>query len=177
MGQPPGPKTKTTISKIKTKAGSSSSSNNPSSARVRPSSSSKRNPLLSNASSWYHSCSSSSSSSSALRSSAVEEATEAVASDGLPEFGSDGMYHITNEEEYKALLDANPDKLIIMKVFAPWCRACKGLEPKFKALSRHDKYSNLPIVWASFNMLGNTAFVKSIGVLAVPTVQVYAGNG
>ncbi|OEU09013.1 hypothetical protein FRACYDRAFT_164115, partial [Fragilariopsis cylindrus CCMP1102] len=75
------------------------------------------------------------------------------------------------------LLTANPDKLIILKVFAPWCKACKGLAPKFQALTRDEKYKNLPMVWASLNIQNNKDFVKSIGVLALPTVQLYAGNG
>jgi CRP-like cAMP-binding protein/Ca2+-binding EF-hand superfamily protein len=33
------------------------------------------------------------------------------------------------------------------------------------------------MVWADLNIQGNKAFVKSIGVLALPTVQFYAGNG
>ena len=77
----------------------------------------------------------------------------------------------------RALLTANPDKLIILKVFAPWCKACKGLAPKFQALTRDEKYKNLPMVWASLNIQNNKDFVKSIGVLALPTVQLYAGNG
>lgn len=96
---------------------------------------------------------------------------------GLPEFGADGMYHITNEDEYKAVLENNKDKLIVLKVFAPWCKACKGLAPKFKGLVHDEKYKNLPIVWAELNIQGNKDFVKSIGVLALPTVQLYAGNG
>jgi len=71
----------------------------------------------------------------------------------------------------------NKDKLIILKVFAPWCKACKGLAPKFQALVRDDKYKELPIVWADLNIQGNKDFVKSIGVLALPTVQLYAGGG
>jgi len=96
---------------------------------------------------------------------------------GLPQFGLDGMYHITNEDEYKAVLENNKDKLLVLKVFAPWCKACKGLAPKFKGLIKDDKYKNLPIVWADLNIQGNKDFVKSIGVLALPTVQLYAGNG
>lgn len=96
---------------------------------------------------------------------------------GLPEFGADGMYHITNEAEYKAVLEHNKDKLIVLKVFAPWCKACKGLAPKFQGLVRDEKYKDLPVVWAELNIQGNKDFVKSIGVLALPTVQLYAGNG
>jgi len=85
--------------------------------------------------------------------------------------------HRKSQNKNRALLDANPDKLIILKVFAPWCKACKGLAPKFQALTRDEKYNDLPMVWASLNIQNNKDFVKSIGVLALPTVQLYAGNG
>jgi CRP-like cAMP-binding protein/Ca2+-binding EF-hand superfamily protein len=77
----------------------------------------------------------------------------------------------------RAVLKNNKDKLIVLKVFAPWCKACKGLAPKFQGLVRDEKYKNLPIVWADLNIQGNKDFVKSIGVLALPTVQLYAGDG
>ncbi len=77
----------------------------------------------------------------------------------------------------RALLEHNQDKLIVLKVFAPWCKACKGLAPKFQGLVRDEKYKNLPIIWADLNIQGNKDFVKSIGVLALPTVQLYAGGG
>ena len=80
-------------------------------------------------------------------------------------------------DKYRAVLEHNKDKLIVLKVFAPWCKACKGLAPKFKGLVRDEKYKDLPIVWAELNIQGNKDFVKSIGVLALPTVQLYAGNG
>ena len=67
--------------------------------------------------------------------------------------------------------------MIVLKVFAPWCKACKGLAPKFQGLVRDEKYKNLPIIWADLNIQGNKDFVKSIGVLALPTVQLYAGGG
>jgi len=125
---------------------------------IRPSSSSSvgSNTLLSTASSWYHR-SLSLSSSSALRVSSLErtESVEDVDSStdededdndsGLPELGADGLWHITNEDEYKALLAANPDKLIILKVFAPWCKACKGLAPKFQAIKRDKKIRKFTI--------------------------------
>jgi CRP-like cAMP-binding protein/Ca2+-binding EF-hand superfamily protein len=51
------------------------------------------------------------------------------------------------------------------------------LAPKFQGLIRDEKYKDLPIVWADLNIQGNKDFVKSIGVLALPTVQLYAGDG
>jgi calmodulin len=71
-------------------------------------------------------------------------------------------------------LESHKDKLIILKVFAPWCKACKSLEPKFNALVRDKKYDNLPIIWADLTIQNNKDFVKSIGVLALPTIQFYA---
>lgn len=73
----------------------------------------------------------------------------------------------------RALLTAYPDHLVILKVFAPWCRACKGLEPKFKALVADNKYAKLPMIWADLTIQHNKDFVKTIGVLALPTIQFY----
>ena len=92
----------------------------------------------------------------------------------MPELGKNGVYSIQNEDQHKALLEVHKDKLVIMKVFAPWCRACKGLEPKFNALVKDEKYENLPIIWADLTIQHNKDYVKSIGVLALPTVQFYA---
>jgi len=66
---------------------------------------------------------------------------------------------------------------MILKVFAPWCRACKGLEPKFQKMTVTPEYNdNVPIVWASLSIKDNKAFVQSLGVLALPTVQFYVGG-
>lgn len=92
----------------------------------------------------------------------------------MPERGKDGVYHVMDQPQFRALLDCHKDKLVVLKVFAPWCKACKGLEPKFNALVRDEKYQNLPIVWASLTIQNNKDFVKSIGVLALPTIQFYA---
>lgn len=76
----------------------------------------------------------------------------------------------------RAFLEANPDKLILVKIFAPWCRACKGLEPRFLQISKDDKYKDLPILWADLTIQHNKDFVKTLGVLALPSVQFYAGS-
>jgi len=95
----------------------------------------------------------------------------------MPELGDDGIYHLTTPEQHAALLEACKDKLVILKVFAPWCRACKGLEPKFQKLTTTPEYTDhVPIVWASLSIQHNKAFVQSLGVLALPTVQFYVGG-
>lgn len=108
----------------------------------------------------------------------------------IPKLGKNGLYLITNEEEYRTLLNHNADKLIVLKVFAPWCKTCKALEPKFQALARglsgcgttgatNGAAVALPIIWAELpHSKRNKDFVKSvIGVSALPSVQLYAGNG
>lgn len=102
----------------------------------------------------------------------------AGANPDMPELGEDGIYHLSNPEQHAALLETvAKDKLLILKVFAPWCRACKGLEPKFQKLTVTPEYNeNVPIVWASLSIKDNKAFVKDLGVLALPTVQFYVGG-
>jgi len=106
----------------------------------------------------------------------------------LPKVGRDGLYHITTEEEYRSLMKMFPDKLIVLKVFAPWCKTCKALAPKFVALARGlgnkrctttTTAQQFPIVWASLAHTQDTnCFVrKTLGIAALPSVQLYAGNG
>ena len=101
----------------------------------------------------------------------------------------DGIYHVLNQAQHAALLAAAADKIVVLKCFAPWCRACKGLEPKFLQLSQNPKYNKaaaaaadnnnadlLPIVWADLSIQHNKEFVKSLGVLALPTIQFYVAG-
>jgi Ca2+-binding EF-hand superfamily protein/thiol-disulfide isomerase/thioredoxin len=107
----------------------------------------------------------------------TSDASTVSADDASPfERGTDGIYRISNKEEHAALLAAHPDKLVVLKVFAPWCRACKGLEPKFVHIANDEKHQDLPLLFAQLSIQHNKDFVKSIGVLALPTVQFYVGG-
>lgn len=83
----------------------------------------------------------------------------------------DNITHLSTEEHYKNFLSANPDSLVVMKFFAPWCRACKGLEPKFVRIATSTENKN--VVFAQFNVQNNKEFVKSLGILALPNVHFY----
>ena len=76
----------------------------------------------------------------------------------------------------RAFLEANQDKLIVMKIYAPWCKACKAMAPKFQMAAKDDKYKKLPIVFAELPIVGNKEYVKKLGVVALPSVQFYAGT-
>jgi len=104
------------------------------------------------------------------------------ASKQSPKIGKDGLYHITTEEEYRILLEENPDKLVVLKVFSPWCKTCKAMAPKFQALAKGlgtKGNLQLPIIWISLAYSKDLrAFVTStLKVRAVPSVILYAGNG
>ena len=75
----------------------------------------------------------------------------------------------------RAFLDANPDKIVVLKFYAPWCRACKSLAPKFLMRKNDEEYAGLPILWAQMSVQHNKEFIKALGVLALPSVLFYAG--
>ena len=51
----------------------------------------------------------------------------------------------------------------------------KGLEPKFIQVSKDPNYSKLPLLFAQMSVQDNKEFIKSLGVLALPSVHIYAG--
>jgi calmodulin len=111
------------------------------------------------------------------------ESTTALVSKipNMPIRADDGIYAVTKPEEHVSLMRyaEQTQQLVVLKVFAPWCRACKGLEPKFVQMSREAEYapsSKLPIIYASLSIQHNKAFVQSLGVLALPTIQFYVAG-
>jgi len=87
---------------------------------------------------------------------------------------NDGIFKLSDRLDHANLLAAYPDKLVLLKLFAPWCRACKGLAPKYIMLSKDVDVTSLPIAFAEMSIVGNKDFVKSLGVLKIPSVQFYA---
>jgi len=65
---------------------------------------------------------------------------------------------------------------VIIKFFAPWCRACKGLEPKYLQMAQDSKYKSFPIVFGQISIQNNKDYLKSLGILALPMIQIYGGS-
>lgn len=109
-----------------------------------------------------------------------EETSKTESSDeNIPEFPSmneHGIYEILNADQHNAWLKANPDKLMVIKFFAPWCRACKSVEPKYIQISKDEKYNDIPIIFGQLSVQHNKAYVKSLGIMALPSMQIYAGS-
>ncbi|CAB9524837.1 protein kinase type I-beta regulatory subunit [Seminavis robusta] len=108
-----------------------------------------------------------------LRVSSTEEISTDTELDLEALRGPDGIYNIEDKTQHKAFLKENSDQLVILKVFAPWCRACKGLEPKYQQIAKDKTYADVPIKFTSMSIQNNKDYIKSIGVLALPTVQFY----
>jgi Ca2+-binding EF-hand superfamily protein len=75
------------------------------------------------------------------------------------------------------LLQAHPDKLVVLKFFASYCQACKILDPKFIAVKDDEQLAGLPIVWAEFQaQRDNKDLFRRNGVLTLPTIHFYDGS-
>lgn len=94
----------------------------------------------------------------------------------FPKLLKNGIYEIQNADQHSAWLNANPDKIMVIKFYAPWCRACKSVEPKFVQISRDPKYADIPIIFGQLSVQHNKAFVKGLGIMALPSMQIYAGS-
>lgn len=88
---------------------------------------------------------------------------------------SSGLYQLKGKEDHLAFIEQNPDKVIVIKFYAPWCRACKGLEPKFIQISKDPRYAKLPIKFCQMSVQNNKDYVKALGILALPSVHILAG--
>lgn len=84
--------------------------------------------------------------------------------------------HHRNRNPNRAWLAANPDKIMVIKFFAPWCRACKSVEPKYVQISKDPKYEGIPIIFGQLSVQHNKQYVKSLGIMALPSMQIYAGS-
>ncbi|KAL3938417.1 MAG: hypothetical protein SGARI_001746 [Bacillariaceae sp.] len=88
-----------------------------------------------------------------------------------------GVYQLTNEAEYTTLIQSNPDKLVIVKFYAAYCKACRALAPKFLEVKNDPQMDNLPVVWAEFQTKRHTKeLFQHIGVLTLPTIHFYDGG-
>lgn len=75
-------------------------------------------------------------------------------------------------EEYLNTLRSNVDSLVILKIFAPWCRSCKALTPKVNRLAR--EYSH--IKFFKMNYEQNKDLCKRLGIYSMPTFIMYYGQ-
>jgi thiol-disulfide isomerase/thioredoxin len=62
---------------------------------------------------------------------------------------------VTTLEEYKHALDDNGDKIVVVRFFATWCKACKAIQPSFyrmASLYPHITFLEVPVTNENVNL-------------------------
>jgi thiol-disulfide isomerase/thioredoxin len=98
----------------------------------------------------------------------------------LPIKGLDGIYKVTSPAEHRALQLAFPDHIVVTKVYAPWCRACLSMAPKFISLAHSDKYVGLPLIFAEIAFPATNDDTKDYILQLLPKLSlpsVHLSNG
>lgn len=78
---------------------------------------------------------------------------------------------IDGVDEYLSILEGNQDRLIVLKIFAPWCRSCRAVAPKVNRLAR--EFSEILFVKMDYER--NKELCKRLDVRIMPTFIFYAG--
>lgn len=79
------------------------------------------------------------------------------------------VIRIDGIEEYLDAVKESMDKLVVLKIFAPWCRSCRALEPKVKRTARD--YPQVRFFEMDYEQ--NKELCNRLGVTAMPTFLLY----
>lgn len=74
-------------------------------------------------------------------------------------------------EQYLQVLRESSDSLVVLKVFAPWCRSCRALTPKVNRFAR--EFSNVRFFKMDYEQ--NKELCHRLGVASMPTFVFYWG--
>lgn len=85
---------------------------------------------------------------------------------------SDSIQRVNGVEEYLKALEENKNRLVVLKVFAPWCRSCRALEPKVQRLAMEFQQ----VKFLEMNYEENKQLCWRLGVSAMPTFIFYRGE-
>ncbi|CAM9459855.1 unnamed protein product, partial [Choristocarpus tenellus] len=77
-------------------------------------------------------------------------------------------------EDYLEVLAANPDKLVVVKVFAGFCRACKAFDVKYRRTAI--AYAGAPVKFCEMDWMKTRDLCKSLQVKKLPHLEFYAGE-
>jgi len=94
-----------------------------------------------------------------------------------PPFGPSNLKIVGNREEFDATISRGTDeyKMVVVKFYGTWCKACKAMQPLFRRLVSY----NTDVLFVEVAVSSRTSFVISdIGVKSFPFGQIYVeGSG
>lgn len=80
------------------------------------------------------------------------------------------VLEVNNIQDYKTQVVDVPDKIVCVRFYAPWCKACKAVEASFHRLSR--KYLEVQFVEVPVTK-ENVYLHKGLGVHSLPFGHIY----
>jgi len=94
-------------------------------------------------------------------------------SDVLPK-SNNFVRAIENDEDFlEAMRESQGGRLVIVKFFASWCKACKSIQPRYKRLANefHDVASFYEVEFSA-----NKDLCRRLDVKKLPCVQLFRGE-
>ena len=81
------------------------------------------------------------------------------------------VIEVTSLEDYKKVVADETDKIVAVRFYAPWCRACKAAAPSFYRIARDleekVKFVDVPVTKES------TKIHQGLGVPSIPFAHIY----
>jgi thiol-disulfide isomerase/thioredoxin len=79
---------------------------------------------------------------------------------------------VLSMEEYKEIVVDCRDKITVVRFYAPWCRACKAIEPQFKKLSK--SLDERFVQFVEVPLTQSNAFLhQGLGIPSLPYGHIY----
>ena len=78
-----------------------------------------------------------------------------------------------NKEQFDKLSIEQPNTVVIVDVYAPWCGPCKGIMPILEQISDEFKKD---VVLSKANIEDDDYFSETYNVKSVPTVLIFKGG-
>jgi|SRR6185436_7164955 len=75
---------------------------------------------------------------------------------------------VSSLKDFNKILADNPNKLIVVDFYAPWCGPCKGIAPKFEKLSNQDT----SVIFIKVNV----DVINPHNVVSMPTFEIIINN-
>ena len=93
---------------------------------------------------------------------------------GAPALKERELISLADEAEYNACVQAAKDenKVVVIKFFASWCRACKAMAPKISRVA--EDWPDIEFYEIMFD--DNKKLCKSLGIKILPFVEIVAGT-
>jgi thiol-disulfide isomerase/thioredoxin len=81
---------------------------------------------------------------------------------------------IEDTDSYHALIASSKaeNKIVVIKFYASWCRACKAMSPKFVRVA--EDWPHIEFHEILFD--NNKKLCKSLGIKVLPYMEIYAGS-